>query len=930
MRLRFPLSPALKFRLPTLTVFGVRVFVPSMAAAMTLLVGCSSGPRSDNPSAASKPNAVSIAVTGTTSLIVGQNQQLSATLKYSDGTTKDMTTSAIWTSSATVIATVSAGGAVTGLSVGQSTITATTSGVSGTATVTVAPMLKSIAVTGNTSLMVGQSQQLTASATYSDGSTKDVTGTATWTSSAIAVAIVSAGGSVTALSVGQSTITATAEGMSVTTTIMVSPALKSIAVGGTTSVVVGKSQQLTATATYSDGTMKDVTGTAVWNSSAQGVAAVSSSGVVAAVSAGQSTITASLTGISGTLVITVIERSLSSLSVSPSEFTIFSGTSQQFGATGVYNDGSFADLTSQVTWSSSNTATASVNSSGVVLGNAAGTATINASSGSVSTESTVTVSSASTGFIYINDLTDSRLFQYQAGGGAQISLWGTRDSTGNPTGITGFRTTSSNGSYQDFAVDSLGKPTQIGPSDGSYFGLNWTSTSTATMTGIASDRSGAQSIDLSTSSSGTNLTPKLRQGVSHLSPTTLSSELRRPIARAVPPIILPPASPTLATIRVTSCNGKTPEDTATVSVTKVAAFGGDPIRAFSTGPGTGTYVADFGSGPYATTAASVSAVQSVLAPVCNFLSQGQPIPNQALELSTTGCLVFAEVPILAGSCVAAGVGLELLNKACTANSGLSGLSSFADYVDSNQTTISLQYAASLNGNTLQQTQLAPSKGPTPSDVVFDFPCPVIDHVNVDPSAASVPAASTQILTAVPFDTQSKVLQSSGFQWQWASATPTVATVTGDPTTIGVVAGLTTGTSVVTATETTNNKSADSDITVSQQYTYIISDSADGTASWNVDDNLDVYLSGNLIYTTGNARSALYPPFTIQASPGDTLRFVTRDTYGISSGLWALYLTCSGSSNSVLADPGFITDPSSGGVTQDLTFSIPTIVGCGHP
>jgi hypothetical protein len=113
----------------------------------------------------------------------------------------------------------------------------------------------------------------------------------------------------------------------------------------------------------------------------------------------------------------------------------------------------------------------------------------------------------------------------------------------------------------------------------------------------------------------------------------------------------------------------------------------------------------------------------------------------------------------------------------------------------------------------------------------------------------------------------------------------------------------------------------------RQNTYSISGNVAGSGQWNVDDNLDVYRNGTLIYTTGNGFGTVHPPFNVLASIGDKIRFVTRDTFGGSSGLAELYLTCSTGGSSVVADPGFITNPSNGGVTQDLTFTVPSMSGC---
>lgn len=85
------------------------------------------------------------------------------------------------------------------------------------------PTVTSIAVAGVTTLSgVGQTAQLTATATLSDGTTQNVTALATWASSNTAIATVSSGGLVTAVTSGSVTITATYQGKSSTATITLS------------------------------------------------------------------------------------------------------------------------------------------------------------------------------------------------------------------------------------------------------------------------------------------------------------------------------------------------------------------------------------------------------------------------------------------------------------------------------------------------------------------------------------------------------------------------------------------------------------------------------------------------------------------------------------------------------------------------------------
>ena len=178
------------------------------------------------------PTLVSIAVTPNPATVaVNGTVQFTATGTFSDNSTKNITTQSAWTSSSTAVATI---GAATGLATGVSpsdgsiTITATDGNVTGTSQLTVTsngPTLKSIAVTPSTaSIAVNGTQQFTATGTFSDNSTKDVTTQAAWKSSNTEVATVGAGtGLATGVGVGGPvTITATDAGISGTAQLTVS------------------------------------------------------------------------------------------------------------------------------------------------------------------------------------------------------------------------------------------------------------------------------------------------------------------------------------------------------------------------------------------------------------------------------------------------------------------------------------------------------------------------------------------------------------------------------------------------------------------------------------------------------------------------------------------------------------------------------------
>ena len=71
-------------------------------------------------------------------------------------------------------------------------------------------------------------------------------------------------------------------------------------------------------------------------------------------------------------------RSLVAITVTPSDPLILTGGSLQFTAVGTYSDGSFQDITDLVTWGSSLTTVATINSGGLAAGVASGIATMSA------------------------------------------------------------------------------------------------------------------------------------------------------------------------------------------------------------------------------------------------------------------------------------------------------------------------------------------------------------------------------------------------------------------------------------------------------------------------------------------------------------------------------------------------------------------------
>ena len=242
-----------------------------------------------------------------------------------------------WSSSNTSIATVGATGIVGGVASGTANITYAIASCSVTKTVSITTTPASIA--GTLIACAGAASQL--SNTIPSG---------TWSSSNTAVATVDATGLVSAVAGGTATITYnTGCGSAATSAFTVNPAPS--AISGTLTVCSG------STTTLSDA------GGGAWSSSNTAVATVTSGGLVSGVSAGTSTITYTLgTGCLTTTITTV--------NPSPAAITGTTSVCQGLLTT-------LADVTAGGTWSSTNTAKATVNSTtGDVTGVAAGTTII--------------------------------------------------------------------------------------------------------------------------------------------------------------------------------------------------------------------------------------------------------------------------------------------------------------------------------------------------------------------------------------------------------------------------------------------------------------------------------------------------------------------------------------------------------------------------
>jgi hypothetical protein len=162
-------------------------------------------------------------------LALGSSLTFSAQGTFSDGTVQDVTAAASWAVTDLIGSGVAsiAGSTVTADSAGQATVSVFYQGLQAdtTLTVTVVKLVSLALKPLNPSVKKGATLQFTATGSYSDGTTQDLTKMVSWTASDIApgmgVASISASGLATANQPGQATIRASYLALSASTTLSV-------------------------------------------------------------------------------------------------------------------------------------------------------------------------------------------------------------------------------------------------------------------------------------------------------------------------------------------------------------------------------------------------------------------------------------------------------------------------------------------------------------------------------------------------------------------------------------------------------------------------------------------------------------------------------------------------------------------------------------
>ncbi|MDH5283650.1 MAG: Ig-like domain-containing protein, partial [Gemmatimonadota bacterium] len=309
-------------------------------------------------------------------LHAGDAMQFTATPRSASGAT---TASPVnWASNNPKVASISAGGLLTGHAPGVVTVIATCDGVSATAEVTIAAVPVGSVTIEPAELRIADGDERDLQLTVKDrrgGTVRDRA--VRWTIAPAGVATVNEQGHVAGMREGTAEVTAECEGVRGSARLVVTPApVASIVIQpADPSVVAGQAVALTATLTDARGNQlvrREVT----WRSASDRIATVGSNGLLAGVGEGTTQITAAAGGRQAAVTVRVTPAPVASVTVAPPP-PIPVGTRVQL--TALVKDGRGHSLLGrELTWSSAATNIATVNAAGEVTGVAPGSVKVTA------------------------------------------------------------------------------------------------------------------------------------------------------------------------------------------------------------------------------------------------------------------------------------------------------------------------------------------------------------------------------------------------------------------------------------------------------------------------------------------------------------------------------------------------------------------------
>ena len=315
----------------------------------------------------------------------------------------------VWSSVTGGVATITAGGLVTGVGAGTSTISYTIGTCAATAVVTV--NTQPAAITGTPEVCVGSVTALT-----------DATGGGIWSSTIVAAGTVDGAGNVSGLAVGTTTISYTLGSCA---------AMQDVTVNTQPGAILGT---LTICETFTT-LLSDSPAGGVWSSVTGGVATITAGGLVTGAGAGTSTISYTIGTCAATAVVTV--------NTQPAAITGTPSVCVGFVT-------ALTDATAGGTWSSTIITAGTVDGLGNVMGTGVGTTTISYTLGTCAASLVVTVNTepaaitgntgpiCETTTLQLSDATSGGVWSSVTGGVATISGTGLVTGAGVGTSVISY------------------------------------------------------------------------------------------------------------------------------------------------------------------------------------------------------------------------------------------------------------------------------------------------------------------------------------------------------------------------------------------------------------------------------------------------------------------------------------------------------------
>lgn len=287
---------------------------------------------------------------------------------------------------------------------------------------------------GAQTVPMGVFVQYTATGTYSNGETVDITNQVTWSAESALNVTIASNGVAVGTAADAAFISASLNGIKGFAQLTITAAsVQSITITPSDrSLAIGATLQYTATSTNSDGSNTVLAAVnLLWASSAPGMATINAAGLATGVAAGSTIISATFAGgIVGSTPLSVTSVTPSSLAVTfVGGVTMPVGASQLTNATVTFSDGSTQIIpASQVSWSSTDPTVATIDSNGHIVGVANGAVAIIASYLSVSGRTVLTVKTATLVTIAANSLSPNGIIALQVGATNKLVATGTYNS----------------------------------------------------------------------------------------------------------------------------------------------------------------------------------------------------------------------------------------------------------------------------------------------------------------------------------------------------------------------------------------------------------------------------------------------------------------------------------------------------------------------